>query len=99
MAMKAFVEKKTLRTSKLNLDLKKRIVKSTIWSVALYAAETWTLTETLRKKLEAVKSWVWRRMLKISWTEKESQMNNFGKELMNKNPSNEQYSRGKLKLK
>jgi len=40
------------------LDLKKRIVKSTIWSVALYAAETWTLTETLRKKLEVFESWV-----------------------------------------
>jgi len=26
--------------------------------------------ETSRKKLEAFESWVWRRMLKISWTEK-----------------------------
>jgi len=43
---------------------------STIWSVALYSAETWTLTETLRKKLEAFESLVWRRMLKISCTEK-----------------------------
>jgi len=39
-------------------------------SVALYAAETWTLTETLRKKLETCESWVWSKMLKISWTEK-----------------------------
>jgi len=29
---------------------KKRIVNSTIWSVALYTAKTWTLSETLRKK-------------------------------------------------
>jgi len=41
MAKKAFLEKKKLLTSKLNIDLKKRIVKVTIWSVALYAAETW----------------------------------------------------------
>jgi len=40
------------------------------WSVALYGAETWTLTQTLRKRLEAFESWVWRRMLKISWTKK-----------------------------
>jgi len=39
MAKKAFMEKKKLLTSKLNIDLKK-IVKSTIWSVTLYAAET-----------------------------------------------------------
>jgi len=56
----AFVEKKKLLTSKLNMDLKKRIVKSTIWSAALYAAETWTLMKTLRKKLKAFESWVWR---------------------------------------
>jgi len=46
----------------------------------------------LRKKLEAFESWVWRRMLKISCTE-QSQMKKFGKELMKKNPSYEQYSR------
>jgi len=62
------MEKKRLLTSKLNMDLKKRIVKSTIWSVALYAEETWTQTESLRKKLKAFESWVRRIMLKISWT-------------------------------
>jgi len=72
MAKSAFVEKKKLLTGKFNIYLKKRIVKSGMWSVALYAAETWTLTETLRKKLEAFASWVWRRMLKISWTEQKS---------------------------
>jgi len=80
----------------LNMDLKNGIVKSTIWSVALYAAETWTRTKTLRKKLEAFESWVWRRMLKISRTEKKSQMKRFGKELVKKNPSYEQYSRGNI---
>jgi len=37
---------------------------------ALYAADTWILTETMRKNLEAFESLAWRRMLKISWTEK-----------------------------
>ena len=47
-------------------------MKSTIWSVALYEAETWTLTKDHRNKLEAFEMWLWRRMLKISWTEKVS---------------------------
>jgi len=55
MTKNAFMEKKKLPISKLNMDLNKRIVKSTISSVALYVAETWTMTETLRKKLEALK--------------------------------------------
>ena len=30
-------------TRKLNLNLKKKLVKCYIWSIALYGAETWTL--------------------------------------------------------
>ena len=35
---------------------------------ALYATETWTLTQTFR--LEAFEMWIWRRMEKISWLDK-----------------------------
>jgi len=41
-----------------------------IWSVTLYAAETWTLTKADRKRLEAFEVWIWRRMLKINWKDK-----------------------------
>jgi len=66
MEKKVFIEKKKLHTSKMNLKLKKRIMKCLIWSVALYAAQTWTLTQTGRR-LEAFEMWTWRRMEKISW--------------------------------
>ena len=40
-------------------------------SVALYAAETWTLTQTDRRRLEAFGGmWIWRIMEKISWLDK-----------------------------
>ena len=39
----AFNKKKTLFTSKLDLNLRKKLVKCYIWSMALYGAETWTL--------------------------------------------------------
>ena len=32
-----------LFTSKMDLDLRKKLVKCYIWSKALYGAETWTL--------------------------------------------------------
>ena len=41
-----------------------------VWNVALYAAETWTLTKVSKMLLEAFEMWTWQRMLKISWTEK-----------------------------
>ena len=40
------------------------------WSVALYSAETWTLRETDQRHLESFEMWCWRRMEKISWTER-----------------------------
>ena len=43
MAKAAFNKKKTLFTSKLDLNLRKKLVKCYIWSVAFYGAETWAL--------------------------------------------------------
>ena len=45
MAKVAFNKKKTLFTSTLDLNLRKKLVKCYIWSMALYGAETWTLQE------------------------------------------------------
>ena len=70
MAKKVFMGKKKLFTGIMNLELKKRIMKCLVWSVALYAAETWTLTQTDRRRLEAFEMWIWRRMEKISWLDK-----------------------------
>jgi hypothetical protein len=36
-------KKKTLFTSKLDLNLRKKLVKCYIWSMAFYGADTWTL--------------------------------------------------------
>ena len=72
MGKAAFRESKALQTGKMDLDLRKRIMKSTIRSMALYGAETWTMTKNHRNKLEAFEMWLWRRMLKFNWTEKVS---------------------------
>jgi len=38
----------------------------------LYGSETWTLHKTDVDRLQAFEMWVWRRMLKIRWTEKKT---------------------------
>jgi len=43
MAKAEFSKKKTLFTSKLDLNLRRKLIKCYIWSTALYGAETWTL--------------------------------------------------------
>jgi hypothetical protein len=56
-AKAAFNKKKTLFTSKLNL--RKKLVKCYIWSIALYGAETWTLQKIDQKYLERFEMWCW----------------------------------------
>jgi hypothetical protein len=69
MAKAAFNKKKNLFTSKLDLNLRKKLVKCYIWSIALYGAETWTLRKMDQTYLESFEMWCW-RMEKISWTDR-----------------------------
>jgi hypothetical protein len=69
MAKAAFNKKRALFTSKMDLELRKKLVKCYIWSVALYGVETWTLRAVDQKHLESFEMWYWRRMEKISWTD------------------------------
>jgi len=69
MAKAAFNKKRTLFTSTLDLELRKKLVKCYIWSIALYGVETWTLWAVDQKHLESFEMWCWRRMEKISWTD------------------------------
>jgi hypothetical protein len=64
MAKTAF-NKKTVFTSKLDLNLRKKLVKCYIWSITLYGAETWTLRKVDQKYLESFEMCCCRRMEKI----------------------------------
>jgi hypothetical protein len=64
----AFNKKRALFTSKMDLKLRKKLVKCYIWSIALNGAETWARRVVNQKHLESFEMWCWRRMVKISWT-------------------------------
>lgn len=70
MAKAAFNKKRTLLTSKLSLELRKKLVKCYIWSIALYGAETWTMRKREKKYLESFEMWCWRRIEKVKWNER-----------------------------
>ena len=56
----------------LGLPLKLKILKTLIWSIVSYGAEGWTLRKKNIKKLEATEMWFYRRMLRISWKDKKT---------------------------
>ena len=70
MGKDAFGKRKELLARKMSREVKKKIIKTIVWSVTLYGAETWTLRQEDRRRLDAFEMWLWRRMEKISWTEK-----------------------------
>jgi hypothetical protein len=49
----AFNDRKTFFTGNLDLNLRKKLEKYYIWSIALYGAETWTLRNVDRQYLES----------------------------------------------
>jgi hypothetical protein len=57
MAKAAFNRKEALSASKSDLNLRKKLAKCCIWSVAFYVVETWTLRKVDQKHLESFEIW------------------------------------------
>src|SRR6218665_292874 len=72
MGKEAFYRRKELLRGGLKRCLKKIMVKTLIWSVPLYCAETWTLRKEDITRLEAFEMWIRHRMAKISRKEHKS---------------------------
>ena len=69
-AKEAFNRNRSIFCGPLEKELRKRLVKCFVWSVALYGAETLTLRRNEEKQLEAFVMCVWRRMESVKWTDK-----------------------------
>ena len=70
MGKDAFYKRGELLRGSLNKKLKKRMVKTLVWSVVPYGSETWTMRKDDIKRLEAFEMWIWRRMERVSWVER-----------------------------
>ena len=61
---------KILTCRALSIPLRLRLLHCYVFSILLYGVEAWTLTEAMCRKLEAFEMWAYRRILKISWTDR-----------------------------
>ena len=57
-------------TRKLNIELKKKLVRCHVRSIALYDSDTWTLRQLERNYLESFEMWCWRKTEKMKGSEK-----------------------------
>src|SRR5688572_18904550 len=60
---------KIWKDKNVRIDTKKRLVRALIIPIITYGSESWTMTKKM-EKINACEMWIWRKMLRISWTEK-----------------------------
>jgi len=63
-------KKQLLCSNNFSLEMKKKRIKSCIWSVAVCGSETGTLGKNEERIINAFETGYWRRMLKIEWTDR-----------------------------
>jgi hypothetical protein len=69
MTKPPFNKRKTFN-QQTGLKYKGESNKCYICRIVLYGAETWTLRKVDQKHLESFEMWCWRRVEKISWTDR-----------------------------
>ena len=61
-----------LKNKYITLPTKVCIVKAMVFPVGMYGCESWTIKKAGCRRIEAFRSWCWRRLLRVSWTAKRS---------------------------
>jgi hypothetical protein len=62
MAQVTFNKKTILLACKLDLNLRRKLVKCYTWSIDLYCAEFWKLRKIDQKYLASFEMWCWNRI-------------------------------------
>ena len=68
MTKEAVDRKISLFKSKLNIELRKKLVWCYVGIIAFYGSESWTLRQLEQKYLENFEIWFRRKMEKIKWS-------------------------------
>ena len=48
------------------------LVKAMVFTVVMYACESWTIKKVEHQRIDAFELWCWRRFLRVPWTAKRS---------------------------
>src|SRR5574339_530789 len=56
----------------ITLPTKVRLVKAMVFPVVMYGCESWTVKKGEHRRIDAFELWCWRRLLRVSWTERRS---------------------------
>ena len=57
----------------ITLPTKVCIVKAMIFPIVMYRCEKWTIKKAEHQRIDAFKTWCWRRLLRVPWTARSNQ--------------------------
>ena len=63
-----------LKSRDITLPTKVRLVKAMVFPVVMYVCESWTVKKADRQRIDAFELWCWRRLLRILWTARRSNL-------------------------
>ena len=62
----------TLSIFVIAFPIKVHVVKAMVSLVVMYECESWTIKKTECRRMDAFELWCWRRLLRVPWTERNS---------------------------
>ena len=63
-----------LKNRDITLPMKVCIVKGVVFPVVMYGCESWTIKKAECEIIDAFELWFWRRLLKVPWTARSSNL-------------------------
>ena len=63
-----------LKSRDITLPTKVHLVKAMVFPVVMYGYESWTVKRTECQKIDAFEVWCWRRLLRVPWTARRSNL-------------------------
>ena len=61
-----------LKSRDITLPAKVHLVKAVVFPVVMPRCESWTVKKAERQRIDAFELWCWRRLLRVTWTERRS---------------------------
>ena len=63
-----------LKSRDITLPTKVRLVKTMAFPVVMYGCESWTIKKAKPQRIDAFELWCWRRLLRVPWTARRSNL-------------------------
>ena len=63
-----------MKSRDITLPTKVHVVKAMVFPVVMYGCESWTVKKAERRKVNAFELWHWRRLLRVPWTARRSNL-------------------------